>query len=138
LEIERLMPAKKSSREKTVKKSNGKRPAAKDFDEYAAAFPKDVQQLLRSVRQTIRKAAPKATETIGYGMPAFRSGRLLVWFAARKNHIGFYAGAAAIAAFGKALSRYESTKGAVQFPYDEPLPLALVARMVKYRLNGQQ
>lgn len=132
------MPAKKSSREKTVKKSNGKRPTAKDFDEYAAVFPKDAQQLLRSVRQTIRKAAPKATETISYGMPAFRFDRLLVWFAARKSHIGFYAGAAAIAAFSKELSGYKSTKGAVQFPYDEPLPLTLVARIVKYRLNEQQ
>jgi uncharacterized protein YdhG (YjbR/CyaY superfamily) len=112
--------------------------AASDFGEYAENFPKDVQRLLRSMRQTIRKAAPEATETIGYGMPAFRLNDDLVWFGAYKSHIGFYAGASTIAAFSKELSVYKSTKGAVQFAYDEPLPLALITRMVQYRLNDRR
>jgi uncharacterized protein YdhG (YjbR/CyaY superfamily) len=109
----------------------------KDFDEYADRFPKDVQQLLRKMRETIRKAAPKATETVSYGMPAFRLGGILVWFAAHARHIGFYPGASAIVAFKKELSAYKSAKGSVQFPVDDPLPLSLVARIVKYRVDEQ-
>lgn len=112
--------------------------AATDFERYAKSFPKDVQRLLRNVRRTIRKAAPKATETTGYGMPAFRVDDALVWFAAHKGHIGFYAGASTIATFTKELSAYKSTKGGVQFPYGEPLPLSLIARMVQFRLSERQ
>ena len=110
---------------------------AKDFDDYTDRFPKEAQQLLRKMRQTIRKAAPKATETISYGMPAFRLDRILVWFAAHTGHIGFYPGASGIAAFKEELSAYKSAKGSVQFPFDEPLPLPLVTRIVKYRVNEQ-
>ncbi len=95
----------------------------------------EVQRLLRKMRETIQKAAPKATDTISYRMPAFRLDGILVWYAAHTRHIGFYPGASAIAAFKKALSGYTSAKGSVQFPFDEPLPLALVARIVKYRVN---
>ena len=110
---------------------------AEDFDDYTDRFPKEAQQLLRKMRQTIRKAAPKATETISYGMPAFRLDRILVWFAAHTGHIGFYPGASGIAAFKEELSAYKSAKGSVQFPFDEPLPLPLVTRIVKYRVNEQ-
>jgi uncharacterized protein YdhG (YjbR/CyaY superfamily) len=110
---------------------------AKDFDEYAERFPKDVQQLLRKMRQTIRKVAPQAKETISYSMPAFRLDGMLVWFAAHASHIGFYPGASAIARFKKELSGYRSAKGSVQFPFDEPLPLSLVTRIVEYRVNEQ-
>lgn len=89
------------------------------------------------MRLTIRKVAPKATETISYQIPAFRLDRILVWFAAHANHIGFYPGASAIAAFKKELSEYKSAKGSVQFPFDEPLPLSLIARIVKYRVKEQ-
>ena len=109
--------------------------AAKNFDEYAGRFPKNVQQRLRTMRQTIRKAAPKATETISYGMPAFRLDGILVSFGAYTGHIGFYPGASGIAAFKDDVSRYTSAKGSVQFPFDEPLPLALVTRIVKYRVK---
>jgi uncharacterized protein YdhG (YjbR/CyaY superfamily) len=108
---------------------------AKTFDDYAKRFPKDVQALLRTMRETIRKAAPDATETISYKMPAFRQGRILVWFAAHRSHIGFYPGASGIAAFEKELARYKHAKGSVQFPFDEPLPLPLVTRMVKFRVK---
>ena len=84
----------------------------------------------------ILKAAPKAQETISYGMPAFRQdGGILVWFAPHKNHIGFYPGASGIAAFAAELAQYKFAKGSVQFPIDEPLPLALIRRMVQFRVK---
>ena len=107
----------------------------KDIDDYADRFPKEVQQLLQKMRLTIKNAAPKAEETISYGIPAFRLNGMLVWFAAFKSHIGFYPGAGAIVAFNEELSAYKRAKGSVQFPFDEPLPLALVSRMVKFRVK---
>ncbi len=112
--------------------------APEDFDDYAEAFPPKVRGLLRKVRKTIAEAAPKATETISYRMPAFRQGRILVWFGAHENHIGLYPGASGIAAFKKEIARYKSAKGSVQFPFDEPLPLELIARIVKFRVKELQ
>lgn len=108
---------------------------ARNFDGYVARFPKEVQQLLKKMRLTIKKAAPQAKETISYGIPAFTLNGMLVWFAAFKNHIGFYPHASAIAAFKRELSGYEGARGSVQFPFDEPLPLALVSRIVKFRVK---
>lgn len=109
---------------------------AKNYVDYAGRFPEDVQQLLHRIRLTIRKAAPQALETISYGIPAFRlDGGILLWFAAHTNHIGFYPGASGIAAFKKELARYKYAKGSVQFPIDEPLPLALVTRIVQFRVK---
>lgn len=105
------------------------------IDDYISRYPKDVQRLLSAMRATIRKAAPKAEETISYGIPAFTLNGRLVWFAAFKKHIGFYPGAGAIAQFKEELSAYKGAKGSVQFPFDEPLPLALVARIVKFRVK---
>jgi uncharacterized protein YdhG (YjbR/CyaY superfamily) len=105
------------------------------YVEYASRFPKSVQQRLAQLRQTIRAAAPQAEETIAYGMPAFKLGGLLVSFAAYARHIGFYPGASGIAAFEKDLVRYTYAKGSVQFPLDEPLPLALVGRIVQFRVK---
>jgi uncharacterized protein YdhG (YjbR/CyaY superfamily) len=107
----------------------------KDIDDYADRFPKEVQRLLNDMRLTIKKAAPKAEETISYGIPAFRLNGMLVWFAAFKSHIGFYPGAGAMMAFKKELAAYKGAKGSVQFPFDEPLPLALVSRIVKFRVK---
>ena len=107
----------------------------KSYADYAGRFPREVQQLLRQMRTTIQKAAPQAEETISYGMPAFRLGGVLVWFGAHERHIGFYPGASGIAAFEGELARYKHAKGSVQFPFDEPLPIALVTRMVKFRVK---
>src|SRR6516225_11776587 len=107
----------------------------RNFDAYLERFPNKVQRLLQEMRLTIKKAAPQAKETISYGIPAFTLNGLLVWFAAHKNHIGFYPRASAIAAFKKELSAYKGAKGSVQFPFDKPLPLALVSRMVKFRVK---
>jgi len=109
--------------------------ASKTIDDYVDRFPKNVKELLAQMRLTIKKAAPKAEETISYGIPSFKLGRNLVWFAGYERHVGFYPGSSAIAAFKKELSAYKSAKGSVQFPADQPLPLALVSRIVKFRMK---
>jgi uncharacterized protein YdhG (YjbR/CyaY superfamily) len=107
-----------------------------DFDDYVRHFPERTQTALRKVWSTIRKAAPRADETISYNLPAFSlSGKTLVWFAAFKSHIGFYPGAAALAAFADDLSTYKTAKGSVQFPLDRPLPLRLIDRIVRFRVR---
>ena len=105
------------------------------IDEYISTFPKDVQSILEKLRQTIRKAAPDAEEAISYQMPTFKLRGNLVYFAAFKNHIGFYPTSSGVAAFKKELSSYETSKGAVRFPNDKPLPLSLIRRIVKYRVK---
>jgi uncharacterized protein YdhG (YjbR/CyaY superfamily) len=103
-------------------------------DEYIATFPKDIQKILKEVRATIKAAAPDAEEKIGYQMPAFALKGNLVYFAALKNHIGFYPMPSGIQAFKKELSMYEGTKGAIRFPIDKPLPLKLISKIVKFRV----
>lgn len=112
-----------------------KRKLAKDIDEYVGRCAKDVQRLLTQMRRTIQKAAPQATEKISYGIPTFYLNGNLVHFGAAKNHIGFYPTRSGITAFQKEFARYNSSKGAVQFPKDKPLPLRLVARIVKFRVK---
>lgn len=112
-----------------------KQSLARDIDEYIAGFPKDVQELLEELRDTIHKAAPAAEEAISYAIPTFKLNGNLVHFAGYKNHIGFYPGASGIEAFKKELSSYKGAKGSVQFPIDEPLPLALIGRIVKFRVS---
>src|SRR3989344_1351045 len=105
-------------------------------DNYIKTYPKDVQALLERVRQTIRKAAPSATEAISYQMPTFKlNGKNLVHFAAFKNHIGFYPIPSGIESFKKEMSPYKQGKGSVQFPIEEPLPLALITEIVKFRVK---
>jgi len=108
---------------------------SKNIDEYLIRFPKEVQQLLKKMRLTIKKAAPKAEEKISYGIPTFTLNGNLVHFAGYKNHIGFYPTPSGITAFKKELSAYKGAKGSVQFPINEPLPLTLVSRIVKFRVK---
>ena len=105
------------------------------IDEYIVNFPQNIQQLLQAMRTTIHKAAPAAEEIINYGIPTFYLKGNLVHFAAYKNHIGFYPAASGIAAFKEELSAYKSSKGAVQFPVDRPLPLSLISKIVQYRVK---
>ena len=114
------------------------RKLAKNTDEYVARCPKQVQRLLLQMRRTIRQAAPQATEKISYGLPTFFLHGNLVHFAAFNKHIGFYPTPSGIAAFQQELSPYKGSKGAVQFPLDKPLPLDLVSRMVRLRVNEQR
>lgn len=106
------------------------------IDECIATYPLATQKLMKQVRATIRKAAPKAEEYIGYGMPAYKlNGKPLVYFSGYKNHIGFYATPTGHKEFKAELSKYKQGKGSVQFPIDEPLPLKLIERIVKFRVK---
>lgn len=99
-------------------------------DEYIASYPQDLQKLLRTMRQTIQEAAPKAGEKISYGIPTFTLHGNLVHYGAYDTHIGFYPGAAPIVEFRAELKPYETSKGTVRFPVDKPLPLDLITRLV--------
>ena len=105
------------------------------IDEYIADFPTDIQKLLQQVRATIKKAAPKAEEKIGYGIPTFTLNGNLVHFGGYKNHIGFYPAPAGLQAFEKELAPYLTGKGTAQFPIDKPLPLNLITQIVKFRVK---
>lgn len=111
------------------------RPAPASIDEYIASFPGDIQALLEKLRLTIRLAAPDAMEKISYGMPTFYLNGNLVHFAAFKHHIGFYPTPSGISAFQGELGKYKTSKGAVQFPLDKPLPLELVKKIVGFRVT---
>jgi uncharacterized protein YdhG (YjbR/CyaY superfamily) len=106
-----------------------------NVDEYIAGFPKETQKALKQMRVTIKKAAPRADEGIGYNMPAYKLNGPLVYFAAYENHIGFYATPTGSAAFKKELSVYKTGKGSIQFPLNEPMPLSLVTKIVKFRVK---
>ena len=103
------------------------------IDEYIAGFPQDVQDKLEKIRSTIKTAAPDAVETISYRMPTFTLKGNLVHFAAFKRHIGFYPTPTATAKFQRELSAYKGAKGSVQFPLDQPIPFALISKVVKFR-----
>jgi len=104
-------------------------------DDYFSTQPPRAKAMLQELRRTIRRAAPQAEELISYNMPAFKLRGMLVWYAAYKEHIGFYPRPSAIEAFKKELSVYKGAKGTIQFPIDKPLPLNLVIKIVKYRLK---
>lgn len=110
--------------------------APETVDEYIAGFPKEVQKVLVKVRMTIRKAAPRAEETIKYKMPTFTLNGNLIYFAAFKKHIGLYSmPRTGIEKFKKELSRYQGEKGSVKFPLDEPIPFDLIEKIVKRRVK---
>jgi uncharacterized protein YdhG (YjbR/CyaY superfamily) len=103
------------------------------IDEYISDYPKNVQVLLQKLRQTIKKAAPQAEETIGYGIPTFKLHGNLVHFGAFKTHIGFYPAPRGIEAFEKELAPYRGGKGTIKFPLDKPIPYDLVTKIVAFR-----
>jgi uncharacterized protein YdhG (YjbR/CyaY superfamily) len=104
------------------------------IDQYIAQFPENVQRLLLQMRAVIREAAPEATERISYRMPTLYYNGNLVHFAAFRHHIGFYPDASGIAAFKEKLKKYKGAKGSVRFPLDEPLPMELIAEIVRFRV----
>lgn len=106
-----------------------------DIDGYISQFPADVQAVLRDVRAAIRRAAPDAEETISYRMPAFKQHGILVYFAAWKSHVGLYPPISGDEAVEKAVARYAGPKGNLQFPLAEPMPLALIERIVRLRVK---
>src|SRR5688500_12767901 len=105
---------------------------AVDMNAYIAEFPEEIREMLEAVRAVVKKTAPAAEETIKYDMPTFMlEGKNLVYFAAFKNHIGFYGAPTGNEAFAKDFAPYKSGKGSLQFPFDKPMPLALIAKIVK-------
>jgi uncharacterized protein YdhG (YjbR/CyaY superfamily) len=106
----------------------------KSVDEYISGFPEETQVLLEQIRTAIQEVAPQAEEVISYNIPAYKLKGMLVWFAAFSNHIGLYPRGSGIEAFKKELAGYKTSKGAVQFPKDKPIPIALIKKMVKFRL----
>lgn len=107
-----------------------------EVDEYITSFPKEVQEILNKLRSIIKNSSSDISESFSYGMPAYKThGKPLVYFAAFKNHIGFYATPSGHAEFSKELSVYKQGKGSVQFPLDQPIPYDLVNRMVDFRVK---
>jgi uncharacterized protein YdhG (YjbR/CyaY superfamily) len=105
------------------------------IDEYIAGFPEHIREILEKVRATIREAAPGAEETIKYEMPTFMLNGNLVYFAAFKNHIGFYPIPSGVEEFKDDLAGYKTGKGSVQFPLDKPIPYELIGRITKFRVQ---
>ena len=105
------------------------------IEEYISKFPEDTQIILQQIRAAIKKAAPKSTEVISYGMPAFKQNKVLVYFAVGKNHIGFYPTPNPINVFSKELEAYKTSKGAIQFPLDKKIPLTLISKITRFRVK---
>jgi uncharacterized protein YdhG (YjbR/CyaY superfamily) len=109
--------------------------APKNFEEYFATVPESARGTLKKLRATIRSAVPSgATETISYGIPAFKRDVVLVWFAAFSNHCSLFPTASVIAAFKNELKGFSTSKGTIHFPTDKPLPTALIKKLVKARV----
>jgi uncharacterized protein YdhG (YjbR/CyaY superfamily) len=107
----------------------------KTVDDYIKSYPIDIQNRLLEIRKTIKRAAPKSAEVISYQIPAFKLNGMLVWYAAFKNHIGFYPTSKAIKVFSNDLLIYEPSKGTIKFPLDKKIPFSLISRITKYRVK---
>ena len=107
----------------------------KTVDEYISTQVESIQPLLKQLREIIKKTAPDAQESISYQMPAYKLNGALVYFAACKNHIGFYPTATATTVFAEEIKSFKSSKGAIQFPLNQPLPIELIEKIVKHRVN---
>ena len=111
------------------------RKAFKNIDEYFSTISKVVRIKLRQIRETIHKAAPEEEEVISYNIPAFNQNNVLVYFAAFKDHIGFFPTSKPIVVFKKELEGYKTSKGTIQFPLNKKIPLGLISKITKFRLR---
>jgi uncharacterized protein YdhG (YjbR/CyaY superfamily) len=107
----------------------------KSVDEYIDSFPPEKRRVLEKVREVVVKAAPGAEERIGYGMPAYKLRHNLVYFGMHAGHLGLYPTPSATGAFAEELKPYESGKGSVKFPLDNPIPYDLIRRIVEFRVK---
>jgi uncharacterized protein YdhG (YjbR/CyaY superfamily) len=105
------------------------------IEEYISTFPKDIQNILQKIKKAIKSSAPGAEEVISYQIPAFKLNGILVYFAAFKNHIGFFPTSSGVNAFKKDITAYKYSKGTIQFPIQKPIPYGLIKRIVKYRVK---
>lgn len=108
-------------------------PKPTSVEEYFSWFPPEIQSKLRQIQETLRAALPGAKEVISYHMPAFKTTEVLVYYAAAKNHLGYYPTNSGVEEFKKELAEYVTSKGAIQFPYDKELPLELIAEIAQFR-----
>lgn len=112
-----------------------KKAKPETIDEYIKTSHREAREKLRQIHACIRVAAPGATESLKWGMPAFSYKRILVTFAVFKHHIGFYPTPSAVKAFEKSLSKFKTAKGSIQFPLDKPLPLSLIRKITQFRVR---
>nr|WP_315024510.1 DUF5655 domain-containing protein [uncultured Aminipila sp.] len=118
-----------------VRKKVEEKPIYTTIDGYIVMFPDDVQDILKQIRETIRKAAPNAKEKISWQMPTFWQDENLVHFASAKNHIGFYPGESGVRTFAHKLTDYKTSKGAIQFPLSQPVPYNLITEITRFRVK---
>lgn len=113
---------------------DSKKILAKTIDDYIAQASDEVKHILRELRKIIKEEVPEVEESISYGMPAFKlKGKALVYFAGWKDHIGFYPTPSGTSEFQKELARYKAGKGSVQLPLNEPMPMDLIRKIVRFR-----
>ena len=110
----------------------------KTVDEYFSTLPADTRSILEVVKQAVKQAASHAQEVISYNMPAIKLNGVLVYYAAHENHIGFYPTSQPIEVFKDELAPYKWSKGAVQFPIAQPIPIDLISKIVKFRVQADQ
>jgi len=131
-----LQAVKLSNKLEKDAKKDAMKESIETVDKYIDGFPPETQKILQKIRKIIQKSAPEAVESLGYGMPAYKlNGKPLVYFAAFKNHIGFYATPNGHAAFSQELSKYKQGKGSVQFPIDQPMPFELIEKIVRFHVG---
>jgi uncharacterized protein YdhG (YjbR/CyaY superfamily) len=140
--IKRIAESEQLICAKPPRKRAGAEPNAaaspSSIDEYIAVFPDAVRKKLEQVRRAVHSTIPKAEEKISWKMPTFYQDGIIMQFAAFKNHLSIFPGPQAVAAFQNELGAYTTSKGAVQFPFDQPLPLDLIKRITRFRLEEQQ
>jgi uncharacterized protein YdhG (YjbR/CyaY superfamily) len=108
-------------------------PKPTSVEEYFSWFSPEIQEKLQLIRNTLREALPDAKEVISYHMPAFKTSEVLVYYAAAKNHLGYYPTNSGVEEFRKELAGFVTSKGTIQFPYDQELPLNLIAHIAQFR-----
>lgn len=111
---------------------------AENTDHYISLFPTVIQERLTSLRKAIQETAPEAQEVISYGMPAYKQQGIIVYFAAYKNHIGFYPTASGVSTFAEELRAYQCSKGTIQFQHDQAIPFDLIKRIVQFRITENE
>ena len=108
-------------------------PKPQSVDEYLSWFSGEIRERLELIRALLKNEIPEAKEVISYHMPAIRTSEVLVYYAVAKNHIGFYPTNSGVSEFKKELEAYQTSKGAIQFPHNQPLPLELIADIAQFR-----
>ena len=121
-----------------MRKTDAKSAPARNVDEYLAGVPKEARATLEKLRQTIKAAAPMASEVISYQMPMYKQNGMVVGFAAFKNHCSIFPGSAVMDAYKEELKPYDTSKGTIRFPADKPLPAALVKKLVRARIKENE